>query len=525
MLGSREVGRSRALAGLRSDGGATREAGARSGGGPPTVWVKLLLVAALAAAATPARAAQEQPRTSNTELVGHADPGDGVYGDVWVHKDVAYLGSYRSPRCGTAPVGVWAVDVRDPAKPRPLGQFGVFKGSDDEDVWVGAVRTRAFSGDLAAVGIQPCARDEPSFAGLALYDVSDPSVPKELGRLATGVARGVHELGVARRADGRLLALAAVPGSFPLSNGAKGDLRVIDISDPRHPAELADWDVRRDGPAELRAQLGAREDVFCHSAWPFADGTKLFASYWAAGVQFLDISDPTRPKWIGRSSYKPGDRAKAAHSGWFNRDETLFVQNDETLGVNPKTPGETWTYQRIWDTRDLAHPKLVSSFATEAAAPGADGRIGLDGIYSVHNAVIDGELEYASWYSDGVRVVDLADPAHPREVGYFVPPASGNAPEGVSAPGGGRSFPLVWGVYPANGLVFASEMGSGLWIFRYRPAGAAGAPPGGNALDQAARSGSSGSGGLPPAIVVALGSAALAALLGGVVALRARRGR
>ena len=34
---SREVGRSRALAGLRSDEGATREASARSGEGPPTV--------------------------------------------------------------------------------------------------------------------------------------------------------------------------------------------------------------------------------------------------------------------------------------------------------------------------------------------------------------------------------------------------------------------------------------------------------------------------------------------------------
>jgi hypothetical protein len=484
------------------------------------------LVAALtlaATAVTPAAAAQQRPRTSNTELVGHVDPGNGIYGDVWVHEDVAYLGSYRSARCDD---GVWAIDVRDPARPRPLGQFGVFRGSDDEDVWVGAVRTRAFSGDLAAVGIQPCSRGS-SFAGLALYDVSDPSRPRELGRLATGVPRGVHELGVAQRADGRLLALAAVPGSFPLSRGAKGDLRVIDISDPRHPTELADWDVRRDGPAEVRTQLGAREDVFCHSAWPFSDGTKLFASFWAAGELFLDIRDPARPKWVGRTSYRPRDRSQAAHSAWFNQDETLLVQNDETLAVNPKTPGETWTYQRIWDTRDLAHPKLVSSFATEAAAPGADGRIGLDGVYSVHNAVIDGQLEYASWYSDGVRVVDLADPAHPREVGYFVPPASGTAPDGVRAPGGGTSFPLVWGVYPAKGLVFASEMSSGLWIFRYRPAAAAGsAPPGSNALQPAPQARPGGSDGLPLPAALALGAGVLAALAGGVTAaLRARRGR
>jgi hypothetical protein len=498
-------------------------------GGLRVLAAALALVAAGAAPA--AGAAQAQPRTSNTELVGHLDPGAGPYGDVWVHDDVAYLGSYRSQQCATAPDGVWAVDVSDPAKPRKLGRFARFKGSDAEDVWVGAVRTRAFTGSLAAVGIQRCFRDSTSFAGLALYDVSDPARPRELGRLATGVRSGVHEMGIAQRADGRLLALAAVPFSFTQSNGAKGDLRVIDITNPRRPVELADWDVRRDGPPELRAQLAPRQDVFDHSAWPFDDGTKLFASFWAAGEVFLDIGDPSKPKWIGRTSYRPQDTRQAAHSGWFNADETLFVQNDETLAVDPKRPGESWTYQRIWDTSDLAHPRLVSTFATEAAAPGRDGRLGQDGVYSVHNAVIDGQLEYASWYSDGVRVVDLADPAHPREVGSFVPPAGDSVPEGVRPPGARSTFPMVWGAYPAKGLVFASEMATGLWIFRFRPPATGSAPgptSGGNALDPAARpagpDGGSG-GGVPVAGLVAIGGGALAALLGGAVAWRARRAR
>jgi hypothetical protein len=494
--------------------------------------LRVLAVALVAAAGVPAAGAtQPQPRTSNTELVGRLDPGAGPYGDVWVHGDVAYLGSYRSRRCATEPDGVWAIDVGDPAKPRQLARFARFRGSDDEDVWVGAVRTRAFTGDLAAVGIQHCFRDSTSFAGLALYDVSDPAKPRELGRLATGVPNGVHELGVAQRADGRLLALAAVPFSFTQSNGARGDLRVIDITDPRRPKELADWDVRRDGPPELRAQLGPRQDVFDHSAWPFAGGTKLFASFWAAGVVFLDIRDPSKPKWIGRTSYRAGDTRQAAHSGWFNADETLFVQNDETLAVDANRAGESWTHQRIWDTRDLAHPRLVSSFATEAAAPGRDGRLGQDGVYSVHNAVIDGQLEYASWYSDGVRMVDLADPAHPRELGSFVPPPGDSVPEAVRPPGARSTFPMVWGVYPAKGLVFASEMGTGLWIFRFHPPATGSAPgptAGGNALDPAARpagpDGGSG-GGVPVAGLVAIGGGALAALLGGAVAWRARRAR
>jgi hypothetical protein len=504
--------------------------GTAPAGTPPAAATQAL------AGTPPAAAAQAPagtPRTSNTQLVGHLAPGPGPYADVWVHDGTAYLGSYRNKACAAAPNGVTAIDVRNPARPRLLGQFGRFPGSDDQDVWVGRVRTRSFSGDLAAVGVQACSGQTatPRFVGLALFDVSDPARPKPLGRLATGTRAGVHELGVAVRPDGRVLVLAAVPGSFPLSKGASGDLRIIDVTDPRRPREIADWDVRRDGPAELRARLATRPDVFCHSAWPFAGGNKLFASFWASGVLFLDIADPARPTLVGRTTYRPEDRSPAAHSGWFNQDETLFVQNDEALGVDTRTPGAAWPYQRIWDTRTLSEPKLVGTFATEAAVPGRDGRIGLDGFYSVHNAVIDGTLEYVSWYSDGVRVVDLSDPARPREVGHFVPPPH-PLPDSVPAersPDGRRTFPLVWGVHTANGLVFASDIGSGLWIFRFtRPQAGAGQPQAGAGQGTGAATAAKGGGGQPGPRSALLGAGVAVGLLaagGAVAAVRRSRRR
>jgi hypothetical protein len=416
----------------------------------------------------PAGAQAAAPATWNTEPVGHVAPGgSGSFADVWAHRDIAYLGSLRSGDCRPAS-GVWAIDLRDPARPRPLSSFAKFPGTDAQDVWVGTVRTPAFSGDLAAVGIQRCARQEPSFAGLALYDVSDPARPRPLGQLATGVPAGVHELGVIQRADGRLLVLAAVPGSFGLSQGRQGDLRIIDATDPRRPRQLADWDVRRDGPLAARSQLAARQDVFDHSAWPMDGGRKLFASFWAAGVQFLDIADPSRPRLIGQTGYRDGDGYRAAHSGWFNDDETLFVQNDEAMSAVGEGAAATWTSQRIFDTSRLDHPTLLSTFATESAVPGRDGRVRRDGVFSVHNAVIRGTVEYASWYSDGVRVVDLADPRHPREVAWFVPPRSAARQTAVTARDGDRGMPLVWGVYPWKDLVLASDINSGLWVFRVR---------------------------------------------------------
>jgi hypothetical protein len=409
---------------------------------------------------------EQQPRTWNTELVGHvAPPQDGGYGDVWAHRDVAYLGNLRQADCEPAN-GVWAISLKNPARPRPLASFARFPGSDGEDVWVGSVRTRAFKGDLAVVGIQRCSRQDPGFAGLALFDLSDPARPRELGRLSTGVVTGVHEVGVVQRPDGRVLALAAVPYSFNLSQGRQGDLRIIDVTDPRRPRELADWDVRRDGPAETRGQLAARRDVFAHSAWPFDEGNKVFASFWSTGVQFLDIADPAAPRLIGQTPYRPEDGYRGAHSGWFNEDETLFVQNDEAMQAVGSGSQASWTFQRVFDTSSLAQPRLLSTFATESAVPGADGRVATDGVYSVHNAVIEGDLEYASWYSDGVRVVDLADPRRPREVAWFVPPPSSARQTAATARTGRRDMPVVWGVHPWKGLVLASDMNSGLWVFR-----------------------------------------------------------
>jgi hypothetical protein len=434
---------------------------------PGAVTVVALAALALVPPA-PATAQAAAPQTWNTELVGHLAPiQPGPFADVWAHRDVAYLGNLRAGDC-RPPSGVWAIDLRDPARPRPLASFAKFPGSDGQDVWVGTVRTRAFSGDLAAVGIQRCDRQAPGFAGLALYDVSDPRRPRPLGQLATGVAAGVHELGVVQRADGRLLVLAAVVGSFALSHGRQGDLRIIDATDPRRPRQAADWDVRRDGPAASRGQLAARQDVFCHSAWPFDGGRKLFASFWAAGVQFLDVSDPSAPRLIGQTGYRAGDGYRGAHSGWFNQDETLFVQNDEAMNAVGGGAATTWTFQRVFDTRRLDRPALLSTFATEAAVPGRDGRVRRDGVYSVHNAVVKGTLEYASWYSDGVRVVDLADPRRPREVAWFVPPRGPVRQTVASAQDGDRGMPMVWGVYPWKDLVLASDMNSGLWVLRVR---------------------------------------------------------
>jgi hypothetical protein len=432
-------------------------------------------LAALASLAGPAGA--QRPATWNTRLVGHLELRGGFNGDVWVHGRTAYVGSWGTE--GHCPVhGVRAIAVGNPARPQVRSRFARFRGTTSEDVWVGRIATPSFTGAVAAVGIQRC-RDgyESGFRGVAFYDVRRPGRPRLLSRLSTGFpTRGVHELSMVQRPDGRVLALLSVPHAWDETSGRRGDVHVVDATNPRRPRLLATWDFRRNGPPAARRRLRARRgdgELLAHSVFPFDRGQKAFVSHWDAGEIFLDLADPARPRFVGRTPY-PAGASGNAHSAWFSPDERLLVQNDEVGDFYHAGGVRRWGFQRVFDVSDLARPVQIGSFRTRHSRTGRGGRIRRDGIYSVHNNVIVGDLEVVSWYSDGVRIVSLANPRRPREVGYFVPPPRRDPQRFWLAPNGNPRFAHVWGVAVANGLVYASDISSGLWVVRAGalPAGA-----------------------------------------------------
>jgi hypothetical protein len=118
---------------------------------------------------------------------------------------------------------------------------------------------------------------------------------------------------------------------------------------------------------------------------------------------------------------------------------------------------------RFWDIADPAQPRPLATHGTprslvdRAQGPAGPGR------YSAHNPVVQGDLLFVSWFSDGVRVLDIRDPAAPREIASWVPPP-GNASEAVRTYLGEGA--QVWGVAIAGDLVVASDINSGLWVLR-----------------------------------------------------------
>ena len=529
-----------------------------------------------------------QPTGPTLTLVGHSDlGGQGFNADVAVLGQHAYVGSWGiiipdGPAACPA-LGVHIVDLADPTAPRLVATAARIAGTSAEDPVAVRVSTPFFRGDLLAVGIQRCDEESEAPAGLVLVDVTDPRNPVDLGVFDTSPGpHGVDELDVVMR-DERVLALLAVPVS---EEEGVGDFRIVDITDPRRPVQLADWGARtRLGMARGHGCFSSPEDVFVHSARANADGTRAYLSNWDAGVIILDIADPAAPRFLGRAPADPttegsvhsvdemagglllvaeeidtgppvpislrigvqaggateqifaceflgpaslletgvltgalidlgtacavGAKQAAgtiAVAGLGERSVDEQARQAQAAGVQalivPEAePGEPpapegdepfplpvlvvsqeagarlralvaagavsvtlpsarpWGGLQIWDIRDPAKPVRRAVFHTENARrfpPPAPG------IYTAHNPLSVGQHALVSWYSDGVVLLDLSDPARPRQVASFVPPTVADPQQSELLP----PAPLVWGVAREGDLVLASDINGGLYVLR-----------------------------------------------------------
>lgn len=228
------------------------------------------------------------------------------------------------------------------------------------------------------------------FAGLHIYDLSDPRRPALLSSLhSAGSPKGVvvrdgtafiadddHGLLVADVTDPRApraLGRLPLPGLAytPVLDGERlylaahhGGLLIIDVTNPRVPALLAHYDT----PGKAWS-LRVRDGV----AWVADDD---------AGLAVIDVSDPRNPRELAR--YRPGGRVEeVVLDGEF---AYLALYDD---GVH------------ILDIRDPATPRLLTRVATTGNARGL---------------ALRGERLYIADWMAGVQILDVSDPARPQLV-------------------------------------------------------------------------------------------------------------
>lgn len=414
------------------------------------------------------------PVTEGTTVIGQLDPGGGFAAGVWAHADHVYLGTWGRPRQCPAS-GVRIIDTTDLTAPSLVGAIASgeeFADTDTDSVWAGFVDNEYFSGDVAVVAVSLCDNREPArlqdgFRGLAIYDVTDPAAPELLAAHHSGDrTQGFHELDVAITAEGRVLVAATAMQSLLHTDGKLGDVRILDITDPANPRELADWDWRRNHEldAELVLSRDEQQQRHAHTVAFAGGGTRLWVAQWDAGSVLLDVSDPVTPvavDWVDVVASAEGD----VHSITSSPGDGLVVISSEDLyplAEDGHLAG--WGYQAILDLAG----NLLGEFKLGASGdPAEDEKVALDGYHTAHTAqVVDG-LAYSAWYSSGVRIVDLADPSQPIEIGSFVPPPVPD-PQGYwVAPDGTARITMVWDVYLLDGVMYVSDMNTGLWVVRY----------------------------------------------------------
>ncbi len=430
-----------------------------------------------------------EQRTPYAKAQGRPGPELGSsFNTVRVYDGVGYLGGYSIP-----PIlfGVVIADVRDPTDMKPLGFIPCNPGTRCGYLRVDRAKK------LLIVGHDDNVRDNPikppagekSRPGWSFYDVSDPRNPKLLSFVPATPGGKTHGMEI----DGRYLYGC---GTFDPSMNREG-LQIIDYSDPTQARQVATWHVTGQikgeefGPLNRNNPDGKRQIVQCHEINYHND--RLYLAWRDAGMLVLDIKDRTAPKLIATYDYVPpfhGGFLGAAHSSLpIVRDPgahpDVIVHTDEIFDC-PQGFG------RILDVSDLKNPEVVrgerpanvqllATFRAEHVQDVFDpvrkefvcSRVSatnppIPPIPPVSNTTHLPMLDYRSlsmvyvnWYDEGLRVMDISNPAVPRFIGHYLSPR-------FAAPGReDRHTREVWQDPDTNLLYVTDGNGGGLTVLRY----------------------------------------------------------
>ena len=396
-----------------------------------------------AVAATVAHAAAGKVKPPRFTVLGHANPAGGYSGDVVGERHFAYLSSHRGKNDCPAQ-GVRVYDIANPRKPRRISTFGRITGTWTEKTIVRRVHTSEFDGVLAVTSVQAC---ENGFGGFALYDVTRPAHPRVLALVPTE-PRGSHEIWLATARGHAWVYTAEAAAEFSVEPSSFG-FHIYDVSRPRSPVEVGGWSACKELHlcSPLSPPPGIDERILVHSVITNAAATRAYLSYWNLGTVILDISNPAKPRYLGRTAKGQGN----AHSAWLMSGGKVLLETHETIRGRPI----------VWNIADPAHPVRLATVRLPYRLGPGGAYTGLPLDDSVHDPKAVGRYAYFSWYGQGVALFDLKNPGKPKYVTRFRP-LPGRDRHGLLCPGG--TCTAVWGVFVMPKVVLASDLNSGLWV-------------------------------------------------------------
>lgn len=193
------------------------------------------------------------------------------------------------------------------------------------------------------------------------------------------------------------------------ANWSPGGILIFDLADPENPLYRGEY-----------------AGTYIHDSFVKND-TIFGAAIYGTGIVLVDATVKTAPVPL----YTIGYAGAGTHNLATTADGAYILSTDE-IGSTAKT-------LKIWDR---ATSVKVAEYAGSPTA-------------IVHNVFVREDLAIMSYYTAGIRVVDLTDPADPVEVGGYDTYA-----------GDAGIYDGAWSVYPffPSGKIIIGDMASGMYV-------------------------------------------------------------
>ena len=378
--------------------------------------------------------------SSNLELVGHGLVSSVNTSDLWVWagieenlgKDFAVTGTWGA----NGEAYFW--DVTNPGNITPIDTV-VVDARTVNDVKVSE------DGKICVITREGASNRKN---GIVILDVSNPYDVKIISEYNKDLTGGVHNVFIYRE------------HVFAVNNSRKFD--IINISNPAYPYYVSSYELKTPGHS-------------IHDVW-VVDGI-VYSSNWSDGVHAIDIGGlPYNER--NKPLIESNPILKKAGKGSLINPLSIFNIKDETGRNHASFPFLSQSTGKFYIISGDEWFPFKDSDSQTANPRGGFHFINIENInspeevaiYQVpeagsHNMWVQGDTLYAAYYQGGLRVVDISGELmgdlykQGREIAFF----HSRSPKGFTP-----NAPMVWGPQLYKGIIYFSDMNSGLYAVRFQ---------------------------------------------------------
>jgi len=289
--------------------------------------------------------------------------------------------------------------------------------------------------------------------GIVIASTEDPAHPKVIAEFTDGVTSGVHSAFIYKQDK--------YGTNVFLTNDGTGAMHVINIDDPYHPKEIAQWRTERPDAGRTLHDIDIQDGL-------------AYLSYWNDGLVILDVGNgmkggtPSNPVLVSQYKYDlnalyrdveavggPGF-IRGTHTAWRHKNYVFIADEvfpaSAVKGAKDASAFRAYGRLQVLDVTNIEQPTSVAWYEPEYGG--------------VHNIWVAGDTLYMGAYNAGFRAFDISGPllgdlrAQGREIVHV---------NTADMDGNAKNMAMTWGVVVHDNLAYVNDMLNGLWIVRIEP--------------------------------------------------------